>query len=107
MSAPTPETPRNGPGGAAGAASTARAASRKLAVLSERQRNDALILAAQRLEENEGQIVAANAQDFRAGEELVRTGKMPQAMLARLHVTEKSVADMAEKVRSVVRLPDP
>jgi glutamate-5-semialdehyde dehydrogenase len=93
--------------GAAEAAKLARAAARKLAVLSERQRNDALQLAAARLEENEGQIVAANAEDVHAAEPLVCAGKMSPAMLARLRVTEKSVADMAEKVRSVVRLPDP
>src|SRR5206468_9040107 len=52
-------------------------------------------------------IVAANAEDVHAAEVLLRAGKMSQAMLARLRVTEKSVADMAEKVRSVVRLHDP
>ena len=93
--------------GAAGAARLARAASRKLACLSGQQRNQALQLAAERLEENEGQIVAANAEDVHAAGHLVREGKMSAATLARLRVTEKTVADMAEKVRSVVRLPDP
>lgn len=104
MSAGASEAKGNG---AAGAARRAREASRKLAVLSEAQRNVALLLAAERLEENEGQIVAANVEDLRAAEPLARAGKMSQAMLARLRVTEKSVADMAEKVRSVVGLPDP
>ena len=97
-------------GGAAGAGEAARlgrAASRKLAMLSEEQRNQALELAAERLEENEGQIVAANAEDVRAAEPLVPAGKLTRAALARLRVTEKGVAEMAEKVRSVVRLPDP
>jgi glutamate-5-semialdehyde dehydrogenase len=107
MSAGVPEARGNGPAGAAEAARRARAVSRKLAVLPEKQRNAALLLAAERLEENEGQIVAANAQDVHAAEAAVRSGKMPQATLARLRVTEKSVADMAEKVRSVIRLPDP
>lgn len=93
--------------GAASAARLARAASRQLASLSEEQRNHALQLAAERLEENEGQIVAANAEDVHAAERLVREGKMSRAMLSRLRVSEKTVADMAEKVRSVVRLPDP
>jgi len=107
MSAGSPETPMSETGGAAEAAKRARAASHKLAVLSEQQRNGTLLLAAERLEENEGQIVAANAENVRAAEALVRAGKMSQAMLARLRVTEKSVADMAEKVRCVARLPDP
>jgi glutamate-5-semialdehyde dehydrogenase len=76
-------------------------------MLSEEQRNQALELAAERLEENEGQIVAANAEDVRAAEPLVPAGKLTRAALARLRVTEKGVAEMAEKVRSVVRLPDP
>ena len=107
MSAGSTEARLNGSGGAAEAAKRARAASRKLAVLPEQQRNTALLLAAERLEENEGQIVAANAEDVRAAEALARAGKMSQAMLARLCVTERSVAAMAEKVRSVVNLPDP
>ena len=107
MNAGSAETRMSETGGAAGAAKGARAVSRKLAVLSEQPRNAALLHAAERLEESEGQIVAANAEDVRAAEALARAGKMSQAMLARLRVTEKSVADMAEKVRSVVRLPDP
>ena len=97
----------NGTASAAGAARLAKAVSRKLALLPEEKRNRALELAAQRLEENEGQIVSANTQDVRAAEPLERAGKISAAMLARLRVTEKSIAEMAEKVRSVIRLPDP
>src|SRR5579859_1636294 len=93
--------------GAAEAAKLARAASRKLAVLSEDVRNAALERAALRLEENAARILAANAEDVRAAEELARAGKMSAAMLARLRLNEKSVGEMAEKVRSVMRLPDP
>jgi len=107
MSAGANEAHGNGESGAAEAARRARRASRQLAMLSDQQRNDALLLAAERLEESEGQIVAANAEDLRAAEPLVRAGTMSQAMLARLHISEKSVADMAERVRSVARLPDP
>ena len=92
---------------AAEAAKLARAASRKLAVLSEGVRNSALERAAAGLQENAARILAANAEDVRAEEELARAGKMPAAMLARLRMNEKSVGEMAEKVRSVVRLPDP
>jgi glutamate-5-semialdehyde dehydrogenase len=107
MNAGSAEVPGTGPATAPEAARLARVASRKLAAVSEQQRNSALLLAAERLEEGEGQIVAANAEDVRAAEVLARTEKMSPAMLTRLRATEKSVADMAEKVRSVVRLPDP
>ena len=92
---------------AAEAAKLARAASRKLAVLSETTRNAVLDKAAARLEENAARILAANREDVRAAEELACEGKMSPAMLARLRMSEKSVGEMAEKVRSVMRLPDP
>src|SRR6266403_3047611 len=92
---------------AADAARLARVASRKLAVLGEDTRNAVLLSAATRLEENAEKIVAANAEDVRVAEELVRVGKMSAAMLARLRVTEESVREMVEKVRGVARLPDP
>src|SRR5437870_9034557 len=93
--------------GAARAAGLARAASRKLAVLSEATRNAVLEAAAKRLEENAARIVSANANDVRDAEELVRAGQMSGALLARLRVTEKSVREMAEKVRAVAKLADP
>src|SRR6266566_183962 len=93
--------------GAARAAGLARAASRKLAVLSEATRNAVLEAAAKRLEENAARIVSANANDVRDAEELVRAGQMSGALLARLRVTEKSVREMAEKVHSVAKLADP
>src|SRR5437660_5159489 len=90
--------------GAARAAGLARAASRKLAVLSEATRNAVLEAAAKRLEENAARIVSANANDVRDAEELVRAGQMSGALLARLRVTEKSVREMAEKVRGIAKL---
>lgn len=92
---------------AAEAAKLARAASRKLAVLSEEKRNSALQAAAKRLETNAAKILAANEEDVRVAEELVRAGKMSAAVLARLRVTERSVQEMAGKVRGVAALPDP
>ena len=92
---------------AAHAAKLARAASRKLAVLSERTRNAVLATAAARLEENGAWILQANAADVRAAEEVVRSGKMSEAMLARLRLSEKSVREMAGRVRDVANLPDP
>src|SRR5256886_4572311 len=89
------------------AAKLARAASRKLALLSEAARNRILEKAAARLEENSVAILAANEKDVRAAKELVRTGKLSAAMLARLRVTEENVREMAEKVRGVAKLPDP
>lgn len=93
--------------GAARAAGLARVASRKLAVLSEATRNAVLEAAAKRLEENAARIVSANADDVGDAEELVQAGQMSGATLARLRVTEKSVHEMADRVRGVAKLADP
>src|SRR5437899_1846699 len=93
--------------GAARAAGLARVASRKLAVLSEATRNAVLEAAAKRLEENAARIVSANTDDVGDAEELVQAGQMSGAMLARLRVTEKSVHEMAHRVRGVAKLADP
>ena len=89
------------------AARLARTASRKLSVLSEGARNAALETAASRLEKNTARILLANAEDLGAAEELAREGKMSAAMLARLRMNDKSVGEIAQKVRSVVGLADP
>ena len=108
MSGQRPEMPvGNSLSGAAEAAKLARAASRKLAVLSAEARNEILEIAANHLEENAARILQANQEDVEAAEKLAREGKMSGAMLARLRVTENGVRDMAEKVRGVARLPDP
>lgn len=85
----------------------ARAASRAVARLSAGARNQVLLAAAQAIEANAPRILEASARDCRAAEELVAAGKMTSAMLARLRVTEKGVAQMARQVREVAALPDP
>jgi len=109
MSGTMTEKTANGlyPLNATGAAKLARVASRKLAVLSEATRNSVLERAAKRLEEHAARVAAANLNDVRDAQELVRTGKLSAAMLARLRVTEENVREMAEKVRGVAKLPDP
>ena len=95
------------PGHVERVARRARGVSRELAGLSLETRNAALEYAAAQLENNAAAILAANAEDVRAAETLVRDGQMSPALLARLRTSEKGVRDMAEKVRSVARLPDP
>ena len=88
-------------------AERARAASRAVARLSSEERNKALLAAAQAIENNAQRILQANARDCSAAEELVAAGKMTSAMLARLRVTERGVAQMARQIREVASLPDP
>lgn len=94
-------------GSVAQVARRAREAARALARLSAEARNEILLAAAKALEENQEKILAANAEDCRAAEAAVAAGEMSAAMLARLRVSERGVAQMARQVREVAGLRDP
>jgi glutamate-5-semialdehyde dehydrogenase len=85
----------------------ARIASREIAKLSAETRNDVLIAVAQAIEQNARKILEANQRDCRAAEAEVAAGRLSSAMLARLRVTERGIAQMAAQVRDVARLEDP
>jgi glutamate-5-semialdehyde dehydrogenase len=102
----------NAPAGAAklsvrAQASAARAAARKLAVLSSDVRNAVLLAVRKRTEENAARILAANAEDCRAAEKMVRSGKMSAAAFARLRVSKKTIGEMIQRLEEVARLEDP
>jgi len=88
-------------------ASAARAAARKTALLSNDVRNGVLLDVARRIEQNAARILAANAEDCKAAEELVRRGKMAEAAFARLRVLEKTIGGMVQRLEEVSRLDDP
>ncbi len=81
----------------------ARAASRELARLSAAQKNDGLRAMADELVASEAELLAANARDVERG----RANGLSNAMLDRLTLTPKRIADMAEGIREVANLPDP
>jgi glutamate-5-semialdehyde dehydrogenase len=81
----------------------ARAASRKLATLTTRQKNAALLAIAARLEAQAERILAQNALDIADG----RTRGLSDALLDRLLLNEKRIAALAADVRKVADLPDP
>jgi len=83
-------------------AEAAKGASRVLAGLDEAKRNDALEAMAQAIEGASAELLAVNAEDVRA-----EGGGLNAAMLARLKLDHVKLAEMAEQVRSVARLPDP
>jgi len=102
----------NAPAGAAKSsvreqARAARAAARKLALLSNETRNAVLLDVAKRTELNAARIQTANAEDCKAAEELVRSGKLSTAALARLRVSGKTILEMVERLNEVSRLDDP
>jgi len=88
-------------------AHSAREASGKLALLSGETRKASLLAIADALEENGERILAANAKDCAAAEELLSTGEMTPALLSRLWIKQSGIAEMAARVREVADLPDP
>jgi glutamate-5-semialdehyde dehydrogenase len=107
MSQPTTAPLQASDTSVASIARRARVASRSLAKLSADARNEALNAIAQAIEQGARKILEANERDCRAAESEVAAGRMSAAMLARLRVTERSIAQMAAQVREVARLEDP
>jgi glutamate-5-semialdehyde dehydrogenase len=85
----------------------ARAASRKLATLSDARRRELLDSVAVALSSSVGEILSANEIDVAAAEAEVAKGKMSRAMFNRLRTSKQGVAEMAARVREVAALPDP
>ncbi len=84
-------------------AKQAKTASRELAKLSTREKNDCLLAMADALEKNSGAIKKANALDMEVGAKL----NLSAAMLDRLKLDDKRISAMAKGLREVAALPDP
>jgi len=84
-------------------AQRARAAASQLRTLGSAIKNRALLLMAERLVARQEEIVAANARDLEVG----RGRGLSEAMLDRLRLNAKRIADMADGCRQVAALPDP
>jgi glutamate-5-semialdehyde dehydrogenase len=81
----------------------AKAAGRKLALISSAQKNAALEAIATALVAQAGPILAANAEDL----EQARNAGLSAALLDRMLLTEARLMAIANDVRNVARLPDP
>ncbi|HUI08302.1 MAG TPA: glutamate-5-semialdehyde dehydrogenase [Verrucomicrobiae bacterium] len=84
-------------------AERSREAARALAKLDAGAKNALLRAMADGIESNAEGIKSANAKDLAAG----RDAKLSPAMLDRLTLTEKRIAEMARGVRAVAELADP
>jgi glutamate-5-semialdehyde dehydrogenase len=84
-------------------AKQAKAASRELAKLSTRDKNDCLLAMADALENKSVEIKQANALDMEFG----ASHELSAAMLDRLKLDDKRIAGMAKGLREVAALPDP
>lgn len=81
----------------------ARKASAKLVETSGEVKNNALRAMADALEANKKSLQSANAKDLDAG----RKKGLSAAMLGRLELSDKVIAQMADSLRQVALLPDP
>ena len=75
----------------------------KLQVLTEEEKNKALLCAAQGLLDDREEILEANARDMLAG----RENGMQEGLLDRLKLDADRIGAMAEGLRQVADLPDP
>ena len=81
----------------------ARAASRAMAKAETGAKNHALMTMAQAIERDIARLLDANRKDVEAA----RAKDLQAAMMDRLTLTPKSVAEMAEGLRQIAQLPDP
>jgi glutamate-5-semialdehyde dehydrogenase len=84
-------------------AKQARTASRELAKLTTREKNDCLLAMAEALEKNSATLKEANALDMEVAAKL----SLSSAILDRLKLDDKRIAAMTKGLREVAALPDP
>lgn len=82
--------------------SRAKSAVKVMLTLTTEQKNEALLLMADALIENEEYILRENALDIEAAK-----GKISDVMIDRLRLTPERIKGMADGIRDVVKLPDP
>ena len=80
----------------------ARAACPQLAWLGSEEKNRAILQMADAIEANADVILAANAEDLHAAQDVISS-----VMLDRLRLTKDRIAAMADGMRQVAKLPDP
>lgn len=85
----------------------AKAASKKLAVLSGEIKNKALILIADSIEKNKDKIFEANKQDLESAMPLVESGELSQSTFNRLKLDENKMRDMIQGIKDIASLENP
>ncbi|MFZ2071062.1 MAG: glutamate-5-semialdehyde dehydrogenase [Halobacteriota archaeon] len=88
-------------------ASIAKGAALKLANAGTEGKNNALLRIAAAIDENRGQILAANEKDVEAALELTREGKLSKALLDRLKLDNVKIDEIIKSVKDVAELEDP
>ena len=85
----------------------AKAASKKIAILSGELKNRALLNIADNILKNKDKIFAANLQDLENAKVLVESGKITQSTFNRLKLDENKMRDMIQGVKDIASLENP
>ena len=81
----------------------AKEAKQQIGALSTRQKNEALLAAAELLMAQQDKLIDANRLDLEQG----KKNQMPEGLLDRLMLNGDRIAQMAEGLRQIARLDDP
>ena len=88
-------------------AKQAKAASKKLAIISAEEKNLALKNIAENLEKHKQQVFNANLQDLEEAKQLLNSGEISQSVYNRLKLDENKMRDMIQGIYDVISLEDP
>jgi glutamate-5-semialdehyde dehydrogenase len=88
------------------AGEAARRASHTLASQPPETLNNVLRRAAELLEANEAEILAANQLDLTQGQALVESGELSASTVNRLRLSAQKLAEMVASVRAIIELPE-
>lgn len=88
-------------------AKDAKEASLKIADLSTKVKNQALLKIADAVEASKEKIFEANREDLKSAEELVKSGEITKSTFNRLKLDENKMRDMLQGIRDIASLEDP
>ena len=88
-------------------AMAARTASLKLANVTTKVKNAALLSVASAISKNKHALLKANSRDVEVANRLLKAGKLSRAFVQRLKLSEDKLRDVAKMVRAVAGFEDP
>ena len=81
----------------------ARIANEKLAIASSEEKNDALNIMAEQIENNAKHILSENKKDI----QIAKSNSLSEAMIDRLSIDDTDIKNIASSIRGIAKLDDP
>ena len=88
-------------------AKKAKVASKKMANISSKIKNTALLKVAEFLDANSEKIFEANLKDLKLAEEMLKEGRITQSAFNRLKLDKNKLRDMLQGIVDISELEDP